>query len=165
MDPDQLGRLIDQHASALELYARQWCGSAEDVVQEAFLKLAQQARPPDNPAAWLFRAVRNAAINTGIAEGRRRRHESDAAEARGWFQSETSSPLDPADAEAELRRLDPGPRETIVAHLWGGLTFEQVGKLMGISSSKAHRLYAAGLSTLRERLGASCPANREKDPS
>ncbi len=165
MDPVQLGRLIDQHASALELYARQWCGSAEDVVQESFLKLVQQARPPDNPAAWLFRAVRNAAINAGIAEGRRRRHESDAAEARGWFQAETRSPLDPADAESELRRLDPGPREAIGAHVWGGLTFDQVGKLMGISSSQAHRLYAAGLSTLRERLGVSCPSNRPKEQS
>ena len=46
MDSDQLGRLIDQHAAALELYARQWSDAAEDVVQVAFLKLAQQGRSP-----------------------------------------------------------------------------------------------------------------------
>ena len=40
MDPDLLGNLLDQHSSSLELYARQWCDSPEDVVQEAFLKLA-----------------------------------------------------------------------------------------------------------------------------
>jgi len=25
MDPDLLGNLLDQHAAALELFARQWC--------------------------------------------------------------------------------------------------------------------------------------------
>ena len=104
MDSDRLGRLIDQHAAAIELYARQWCDAAEDVVQEAFLKLAQQNHPPENPAAWLFRAVRNRAINAGIAARRRRRHESDAA--TGWFQSTPESPhsdsLDPASTRPSL---------------------------------------------------------------
>ncbi len=42
MDPDLLGQLLDRHAAALELYARQWCEVPEDVVQDAFLKLAGQ---------------------------------------------------------------------------------------------------------------------------
>jgi DNA-directed RNA polymerase specialized sigma24 family protein len=48
-------------------------------------------------------------------------------------------------------------REVIVAHLWGGLTFEQIGELIDASSSTAHRWYLAGLVTLRERLGVICP--------
>ena len=67
MNPDLLGRLIDRHAPALELYARQWCDTAEDVVQEAFVKLAGQNPAPDHPAAWLFRAVRNGALNAATA--------------------------------------------------------------------------------------------------
>ena len=63
MDHDWLGRLVDRHAAALELYARQWCDTPEDVVQEAFLKLAGQRPLPDKPAAWLFRVVRNGALN------------------------------------------------------------------------------------------------------
>ena len=112
MDSDRLGRLIDQHAAALELDARQWSDAAEDVVQLAFLKLAQQERPPDNPAAWLFRAVRNGAINAAMAARRRRRHESEAASARRWFRDPTEldhpDALDPAVAEAELQRAAPG---------------------------------------------------------
>src|SRR5690242_3135063 len=97
MDSDRLGRLIDQHAAALELYARQWCDAAEDGVQEAFLKLAQKAHPPEKPAAWLFRAVRNAAGNAAVAEGRRRRRESAAASVgRDWFQP----PADPSESDA-----------------------------------------------------------------
>jgi RNA polymerase sigma-70 factor (ECF subfamily) len=164
MDSDRLGRLIDRHAAALELYARQWCGAAEDVVQDAFLKLARQPRTPDNPAAWLFRAVRNGAINAGISDRRRRRHESEAADTRGWFQApadeSATDAIDPTAAEAELQFLPLAQREVIVAYLWGGLSFEQIGQVAGTSSSTAHRLYAAGLSALRERLGVSCQTSR-----
>ena len=162
MDSDGLGRLIDQHAAALELYARQWCDAPEDVVQEAFLKLAVEAVVPANPAAWLFRVVRNRAINAATAARRRRRHE--AAAASSWFQasSPTARPdsLDPETAAAELSSLPIEQREVIVAHLWGGLTFEQIAEVLGTSSSTAHRLYGAGLSALRERLGVSCRKSR-----
>ena len=46
MDPDHLGYLLDRYLPALVLYARQWCRAPEDVVQEAFIKLARQAEPP-----------------------------------------------------------------------------------------------------------------------
>src|SRR5262249_26694350 len=104
MESDELGRLIDRHAAALGLYARQWCDAREDVVQEAFLKPARQGGLPENPAAWLFRIVRNGAINASTAARRRRRHESGAAEARTWFQVDgnASHPdaLDPKSATA-----------------------------------------------------------------
>jgi DNA-directed RNA polymerase specialized sigma24 family protein len=46
-----LGRLLDRHADALLLYARQWCDPAEDVVQDAFVKLSARRTPPDDRAA------------------------------------------------------------------------------------------------------------------
>jgi RNA polymerase sigma factor (sigma-70 family) len=165
MDSDWLGRLVDRHAAALELFARQWCDTPEDVVQEAFVKLAAQRTPPENPAAWLFRVVRNGALNAALAARRRRRHETDAAaESTGWFQAERSvtSPgaLDPENAAAELRSLPLEQREVIVAHLWGGLSFQEIAIVSGCSASTAHRLYTAGLSMMRERLGVTCRKNR-----
>jgi len=73
MGPEQLGRLVDEHAAALVLYARQWCAAPEDVVQEAFVKLASQRREPDNLLGWLYRVVRNGALAAARAERRRRR--------------------------------------------------------------------------------------------
>jgi RNA polymerase sigma-70 factor (ECF subfamily) len=165
MDPELLRRLLDQHSAALELYARQWCDMPEDAVQEAFLKLARQRALPSNLAAWLFRVVRNAAISAGRAARRRRRHEAGAAGAAStWFEpaaaADQAGLLDPELATTALCGLPLEQREVIVAHLWGGLTFEQVAELAGCSSSTAHRLYAAGLSTLRERLGVSCRKSR-----
>jgi len=89
MDPDLLANLLDQHATALELYARQWCDVPEDVVQDAFLKLAAQRSLPDNPAAWLFRVVRNGAIDAGQAARRRKRYETAAASwSPPWFEAD-----------------------------------------------------------------------------
>ena len=61
-----LGRLFDRHAAVLELYARQFCDCPEDVVQETLIELAGQPRSPDDPAAWLFRVVRNKAISAAV---------------------------------------------------------------------------------------------------
>jgi RNA polymerase sigma-70 factor (ECF subfamily) len=163
MDPELLGRLLDRHAPALVLYARQWCDMPEDVVQDAFVKLAGQRPTPRNPAAWLFRAVRNRAIDAGLATRRRRRHEHEAAaKAPHWFEDDPdhAAAVDPQLAERELQRLPIEEREVIIAHLWGGLTFEQIAEAANCSSSTAHRLYARGLSSLRERLGVPWPGSR-----
>lgn len=164
MDSDLLGSLIDRYAARLELYARQWCDEAEDVVQEAFVKLAAQATIPLDPAAWLFRAVRNGAINAGIARRRRRQHEIEAAaEMPAWFEasppSSNHSAVDPELAQAALSGLPVEEREIIVGHLFCGLTFEQLAELTKTSASSAHRLYHAGLAALRKRLGVSCRTN------
>jgi len=161
MEPQTLGALIDRLAGPLELYARAWSDSPEDVVQEAFLSLARQARPPENPAAWLFRTVRNGAINAGIAGRRRRRREAEAAlPADAWFEPGPSSrhqpEVDPDSAQLALSSLPVDQREVIVAHLWGGLSFGQIAEIAGISTSSAHRLYHAGLSALRDRLEVPC---------
>ena len=79
---DRGGRLVEAHAAGLALYARQWCAAPEDVVQEAFLKLMALPHPPNQPVAWLYRVVRNAAISSGRSERRRRHYESTAAAVR-----------------------------------------------------------------------------------
>jgi RNA polymerase sigma-70 factor (ECF subfamily) len=158
MSPELLGRLIDSHAAALVLYARQWCASADDVVQDAFIKLAGLASPPSSAVSWLFRVVRNGAISAARSERRRRHHESVAASRTpAWLTAPADAALDAEFVAESLRELPQSQREVIIAHLWGGLTFEQIGETIGCSSSSAHRFYVAGLSALRERLKVPCP--------
>src|SRR5437773_2340316 len=115
MGPEQLGRLVDEHAAALILYARQWCAAPEDVVQEAFLKLVVQKRCPDRPLAWLFRVVRNAAISAGRSERRRHHHEAIAAAREpAWFTPVALPGLDTEAAAAALQTLPVQQREVIV---------------------------------------------------
>lgn len=157
MDAQHLGQWLARLGPALVLYARQWCAAPEDVVQEAFVRLAASPTP-GNVRAWLYRVVRNAAISAGRAERRRRRHEGEAAaRAPAWFVPAEGAP-DPAAAERALEALPADLREPLVAHLWGGLTFAEIAVLTGTSASTAHRRYLEALGTLRERLGRSCPS-------
>jgi RNA polymerase sigma factor (sigma-70 family) len=155
MGPEQLAALVDRHAAALTLYARQWCATPEDVVQTAFLKLVRQTTPPDNIVPWLFRVVRNAAIDAGRAARRRQKYETRAAtQTPLWFiPTEDPTGIDARAAATAMTTLPDEIREIMVAHLWGGLTFEQIAEMVGGSASTCYRRFALGLDLLREKLG------------
>ncbi|MGO9112546.1 MAG: RNA polymerase sigma factor [Thermoguttaceae bacterium] len=125
--------LVRTKLPALVLFARQWKhDSAEDVVQEAFLRLMRLAEPPQDPVAWLFAAVRNASNYYLRAQERRRCRESTSlAEKKPWF--------GPTECEnelvAELQSLPLDYRTVIVAKIWGNLTFEQIAAMTGTSRS------------------------------
>ena len=90
------------------LYARQWCGTPEDVVQKAFIKLVRQKRPPADVVAWLYRVVRNGALDTAKSARRRQRRESVAARPARWFVEPEVDGLDARTAVAALEGLLPG---------------------------------------------------------
>jgi len=156
-------RLWDEQGAALTLYARQWCESPEDVVQDAFLTLVRQGIAPENPVGWIFRVVRNRAMNAARSCGRRARREATAA-ANGepWFETSEGDRLDASAATEALKELPEDQREAIVARLWGGLSFEEISQLCGDSISTVHRCYQRGLTALRERLDASWATRKIK---
>jgi RNA polymerase sigma-70 factor (ECF subfamily) len=163
MGPEQIAELVDNYGAALVLYARQWCDSPEDVVQTALLKLVRVRVPPDNLVPWLYRVVRNGAIDASRAARRRHKYEAAAAESvPKWF---ASSPdpggMDAHTAALALAELPAETREIIVMHLWGGLTFEQIAQAVGSSAATCYRRYAAGIDTLRTKLGAEIPAKSQ----
>src|SRR5580658_4928065 len=103
MTARQTAELIAAHAAALTLFARQWCDSPEDAVQDAFCKLVRLRTSPNDARAWLFRVVRTTAIDLGRST--RRRHNREAATARpeSWF---SESEVDGLDAEAAVAALE-----------------------------------------------------------
>jgi RNA polymerase sigma factor (sigma-70 family) len=149
--PEELGRLYRVYAPALRLYVRQWPHAGEDLVQDAFVKLAQQAPLPEQVLPWLYRVVRNGALAAGRGEVRRRRRQDRASAPEAWFVA-ADDQLDGREATRLLAELPLEQREVIVARIWGGLTFEEVARLAGCSLPTAHRRYQAGLAALRERL-------------
>jgi RNA polymerase sigma-70 factor (ECF subfamily) len=148
--PEELGRLYREHAPALRLYVRQWPHGDEDLVQDTFVKLAQQSPPPEQVLPWLYRVVRNAALAAGRGEARRRRRQDRVRTAEAWFDA-TDDRIDGREATRLLADVPLEQREVIVARLWGGLTFEQVARLTLCSLPTAHRRYQAGLAALRKR--------------
>ncbi len=158
---ETLTGLLDAYTAALVLYARQWCDAPEDVVQDAFVALMREPAAPENPAAWLYRVVRNRAINASRAGHRRQRHETAAAyRGEPWLAASEGDRLDAAAAARALEELPLAQREVIVARLWGGLSFEEIARLTGSPLSTVHRWYQRGLETLRERLSGVCPEKK-----
>jgi RNA polymerase sigma-70 factor (ECF subfamily) len=155
LEPKDLGRLYRQHAPALRLYARQWSESCEDLVQETFVRLAQQSPPPEPVLPWLYCVLRNQALANYRGAIRRRQREIErgqtGAASASWF-ADVDDQLDAREATRLLGELSLELREVIVARLWGGLTFAEIAELVGCSLPTAQRRYQAGLTELRERL-------------
>ena len=157
MTARQLADLIATHAASLALFARQWCDSPEDAVQDAFCKLVRLGTPLDDPVAWLFKVVRTTAIDLGRSTRRRVKREAAVARPERWFAEPEVDGLDAEVAVAALESLQAELREVIVGRLWGGMTLEQIAVVAGCSVTTAYRRYEAGIQALRERLGVACP--------
>jgi RNA polymerase sigma-70 factor (ECF subfamily) len=158
---NRLAGLLDRHARALELLARQYCGCPEDVVQESLVALCGLATAPDDAVGWLYTVVRRKAIDAARAQRRRRHHENHARrDGASWFVALPEDALDAQAAVAALAALPEEHREVIVARVWGGLTFAQIAQTLGTTDSTAQRRYEAALSLLREKMRIPCPNDR-----
>jgi RNA polymerase sigma factor (sigma-70 family) len=150
IEPTVLGQLYRQHAPALRLYARQWGSNAEDLVQTAFVRLAQESPPPERVVPWLYSVVRNEALSAFRSANRRRKREQKRSNPEAWFDA-ADNRLDAAEVAVALEQVPLELREVVVARVWGGLSFEEIGLLVGCSLASAHRRYEAGLACLREK--------------
>lgn len=154
MTPAELTEWIDAHAATLTLLARQHCDDPEAVVQVAFSQLVPKSASIRDPVAWLYRVVRNGAIDAGRSERRRKQRERSRAKLEVWFDGDAA---DAAEAVAALETLPAEQREAIVLRIWSGLTLEQIAAACDCSVSSVHRRYEAGIQTLRERFSAAWP--------
>jgi RNA polymerase sigma-70 factor, ECF subfamily len=129
---------------------------AEDITAQVFMN-AYQAYPRfeprhSTPAAWLFRIARNATLDHFRAQGRRER-------LRRTIEHQPVAEADPAgQAEeriqyrallARVAELPERQREAIsLRH--SGLSFDEVGRLLGCSEDAAKMLYHRALKAIRE---------------
>ena len=123
------------------------------------IELARQTEMPPDPLAWLYQAVRYRAINLHRSEKRRERRENESAwRQEPWFIDTPRQAMDAAEVQTALKSLSELEREIVVAKLWGGLTFEQVGELTRQSSSTVHRHYHTALKHLKKKLSGIAQA-------
>jgi len=163
-DAEELTQTVAEWVASLVLYARQWLdvATAEDAVQDAVTALLAQQRPPRNPKAWMYRAVRNAAIDAVRVTGRRQRRERLVAQTRReWFVPASDVMLDAQTAEHSLQRLSPDLREVVVLRIWGDLGFTEIAEVMQHGVSTVHDRYKTALRELRASLEQPCPTKND----
>ncbi len=145
----QLSEYVDRHWGPLLVWVGQADGVAEDVVQQTFIALSSVAEPPENPVAWLFATARNIAINERkkLRRGRSRQRAVAVGESRPceiWKSQQA------ADLAEQLERLSEELREAVVAHIWGGMTFDEIAIATNRSKATVWRQYQRALNLLRE---------------
>ena len=129
---------------------------AEDITAQVFVNAYQAyARfEPRNttPAAWLFRIARNATLDHFRAHGRRER-------LRRTIEHQPLAEEDPAGQAEEriqyralLARVAqlPERQRDAISLRHSGLSFDEVGKLIGCSEDAAKMLYHRALKALKE---------------
>ncbi len=156
-----LRQVFAAEESPLLRYAHGFVGqreTAEDLVQEAFLRLHEHWEDVANPRAWLFRSIRNLALN----HLRDRKRETTLETGREW---ESQSP----DPEQTLGRLEAiGTLQLLVSELHEddrhlislkyheGLKYDQISQRTGLSvGNVGYKLHHAlkNLADSLRRLG------------
>ncbi len=141
---------IEELFAALEApllgYALRYTGEAglaEDVVQEAFMKLHAQFGSVEKPRPWLYRTVHNLALNQRRAAGR-------TVSLDQFLEADHSPAADPADpaplpdeqiirlegigqVRLSLETLDPRSRELIRLKFNENLSYKDIGARTGLT--------------------------------
>ena len=146
---DWCRRLYEAKAAKVILYGRALGLShseAEDVLQETFLVLMQQARPPEQPLHYCLRSFRNRALNYRRSLWRRMTRE---LESHRWFERSDAETPDEQAAMRCLAQLPVEQREVIVLKIWHQHTFEAIGEMLELSPNTAAGRYRYALQKLR----------------
>lgn len=162
MTPELLEQLISKHQRSLELFASQWTSAPEDCVQEAFLRLHRSDQNIANHRAWLFRVVRNLAIDQRRSEASRTQREQFVGRQRPMFSHDVQQSVDGQELRLALEALDDGQREIVVARIWGKLTLEEISESFGIAVSTVHRRYTTGIQKLQQHFEVPCQNRIQK---
>jgi RNA polymerase sigma-70 factor (ECF subfamily) len=160
LQPDRTHRteiegLYSQHGPALLLFALAITGErslAQDVVHQVCLRLLERNtfQGIADPKAYLFASVRNAAINDSRDRLRHRPLDPESA----WFVPPEQDYVAELNLRHALATLPDEQRDITVLHVWGGLTFSQIGVVLGIPLHTAASRYRYALTKLRRTLCA-----------
>jgi RNA polymerase sigma factor (sigma-70 family) len=138
----QMDAIVSAHESALLRYAVGIVNcphAAQDIVQNAFIKLFRQWKPGMQPTpairGWLYRVTHNEAIDHLRRESRiKLLHLGHAKEEASL--PRTDNPGHDRVEQMEmvlnnLRRLQPAERQVILLRLQEGLSYEEISRITG----------------------------------
>ena len=132
---------------------------ADDLLQETFLQFHRARKtytPPRPLKPWAYAIARHVFLMARRSAGRRAKHETTAV---------VDLPEHPVAPEVEalgdqdlvrkaLERVAAEHREALVLHHISGLSFKEVGRVLGISEGAAKVRAHRGMVTLRQVVGA-----------
>lgn len=129
---------------------------AEDVVQDVFVRIAEQGRrlaSVRHPRRWLLTVTHRVAIDLCRKRSRR---DADPLDEIAYLEAVSEDPADALDARAAselVGRLPAKQREVLLLRHFAGCTFADIGRITGVptfTAASRHRLAIAKLRRLLE---------------
>jgi RNA polymerase sigma-70 factor (ECF subfamily) len=152
LSAEDVRRLYDQHGPALMAYACSFvtdAAAAEDAVHQVFLRLlSADIAMPDVPVAYVYRAVRNAALNAR----RSRQRDAPLDSNNSIFERRDGNREAAFALQRALSELPEEQREVVVMRVWSGMTLEEVAAASGAPLNTVASRYRYALDKLREKL-------------
>jgi RNA polymerase sigma-70 factor (ECF subfamily) len=161
-DRAAFGELVRHHREAVYRFAARWLAdpdAALDVAQEVFVRAfdgLKNYRGEGKFRTWLFSITLNAARTVA----RRHKRRGEVRLDTGWDFPDLRTPPDAKAARAEayaraakqLAELPEKQRGAVTLRIYEGLSFKEIGEIIGCSEGSARVNYHHGIQKLREAL-------------
>jgi len=169
----RMAEIVAEHETALLRYATRLVkdgAAAQDVVQDAFIKLFQRwsggEADPGHLKSWMYRVVHNGAVDYVRRESQLRLlHERTGNEAPDPLREGTADPMTFEERKRMvlglLDRLHPRARQVVLLRLEQGLSYEEIARATGRGSGNVGNILHHAVRKLTEalkRAGALEPA-------
>jgi len=152
LSADGVRALYERHGPALVAYACSFLpdvAAAEDAVHGVFLRLLRsEIETPQSPVSYIYRAVRNSALNARRSSIR----ESPLAENETLFAHPSGNHEAALALQKLLSELPEEQREAVVMRIWSGMTLEEIAVSTEVSLNTVASRYRYALEKLRERM-------------
>lgn len=155
--------LVDYAAALVKCRAR-----AEDLVQDAYLRFSPDGPALLRPVHYLYRIVRNLAVETLRHPGHR--HTAPLEDCSDSLTATDATPEQTAIDRQQVARLQtilgtlpPAVRRAFEAHRLHGDSLQTIATREGVSVATAHRMVRTALTTLMRELDPpESPAPRQE---
>lgn len=166
MTEREYSRLFRRHYLPLGMFALRYCGEtaeAEDIVQEAFVKVWQKFRSNDSPPdirQYLYAVVRNIAVDRIRMSSRQPEYSlSDMEIPEDSLVTEEQIDTSERDARIwrEIGRLPERCRQVFLLSKRNGLSNKEIADELGISVKTVENQMTKALAHLRDSLASLKP--------
>jgi RNA polymerase sigma-70 factor (ECF subfamily) len=153
----EVQELYQRHGPALLAYATGLLGSrasAEDALHQVFLSLLSKSEQPVEARPYLFKAVRNRALNSRRSRERMVPLQDVSLQEHDqqWLMKPQGMMEAGIEVERALRDLPAEQREVVLMRVWGEMTLDEIAIVLDVPANTVASRYRYALGKLREIL-------------
>lgn len=169
--PETLEGIYDAYAAGVYGFMLSYLGSPEDTqdaVHDVFLRILKNEkrwRRMKNPVGYLFKTARNEALSRLRKRAVRERARKALEQGMPIIQpvGSSASHEEAQEINVALGALPENQREVVMLKAYQGMTFQEIGHIVGISPNTAASRYRYALAKLRKLFGDEGSENYGSD--